>query len=337
MNRWLWSAALAVAFFFACPFPSPAPLIYRPGEGWTYESPGSEGGWARTRAKDQLEVAQEAFDAGNYNLAIKAARRTVRTWPLSDYAPQAQYLLARCHQAKGNDEKAFKEYQALLERYPKFDDYQEVIGRQFEITNAYLNGRWFRLWGYIPLFRSMERTVRMYEQLIKNGPYSPVAPQAQINIGTAREKQSSFFNKTDPFREAVTAYQTAADRYFDNTEIASEAIYKEGRAHFKQARKADYDQSVAGSAITTFGDFVTLFPNDPRVSEARQMIQQLRAEQARGSFVTARFYEKRKRWNGALIYYNEVVLNDPTSPYADPARQKIEEIRDHQTQQTAQR
>jgi outer membrane protein assembly factor BamD len=337
MNRWLWCAILAAVFFFAYPFPSSAPLIYRPGEGWTYESPGSDGGWTRTRAKDQLDVAQEAFTAGNYNLAIKAARRTVRTWPLADYAPQAQYLLARCYQAKGNDQKAFKEYQTLLERYPKFDDYQEVIERQFEITNAYLNGRWFRLWGYIPLFRSMERTVRMYEQLIKNGPYSPVAPQAQLNIGTAREKQSSFFNKTDPFREAVSAYQTAADRYFDNVEVASEAIYKEGRAHFKQARKADYDQSVAGSAITTFGDFVTLFPNDPRVPEARQMIRQLKAEQARGSFVTARFYEKRKRWNGALIYYNEVLLNDPTSPYADSARQKIEEIRDHQAQQTAQR
>ena len=44
-----------------CPYRSPAPLIYRPGEGWTYESVGGAK-WQRTRAKDQLEVAQEAFD-----------------------------------------------------------------------------------------------------------------------------------------------------------------------------------------------------------------------------------------------------------------------------------
>ena len=58
------------------------------------------GKWTRTRAKDQLEVAQEAFDKKNYSLALKAARRTVRTWPLSDYAPQAQDLVARSHEAK---------------------------------------------------------------------------------------------------------------------------------------------------------------------------------------------------------------------------------------------
>src|SRR3954466_4757093 len=91
----------------AFPFRSPAPLIYRPGEGWTYEPVGGEGKWAQTRAKDQLEVAQAAFDKKAYDLALKAARRVVRVWPLSDYAPQAQVLVGRCYEAKGNDEKAF--------------------------------------------------------------------------------------------------------------------------------------------------------------------------------------------------------------------------------------
>ena len=40
----------------------PAPLIYTPGEGWRYEAVGSEGKWQRGRAKEQLDVAQAAFD-----------------------------------------------------------------------------------------------------------------------------------------------------------------------------------------------------------------------------------------------------------------------------------
>jgi outer membrane protein assembly factor BamD len=335
MNRWLWSGTLAAVLLFAFPFESPAPLVYRPGEGWTYEPPGGEGRWTRTRASEQLDVARDAFEAERYGLATKAARRTVRTWPLSDYAPEAQYLLARSYELRGHDERAFKEYQRLLESYPKVENYQEVVERQFEIANQYLEGKWFRLWGYIPLFRSMERTVRMYESVIKNGPYSEFAPQAQLNIGTARENQSSFFNKVDPFREALEAYIKAADRYFENREIASEAVFRAANAYFQQARKADYDQTMAAQAIATFGDFITLYPNDPRVSQAREMITQLRTEQARGSYVTARYYEKRQRWSGALIYYNEVLLKDPNSPYAELARQKIEEIRNQHVQQTA--
>jgi outer membrane protein assembly factor BamD len=337
MNGWSWRVTVVAVALWVFPSECPAPLVYRPGEGWTYEAPGTEGKWTRTRAKDQLEVAETAFADGDYNLALKASQRTVKVWPLSDYAPRAQYLAGRSLEAKHREEKAFKAYQNLLDSYPKVEMYQEVLERQYLIANQYLNGKRFRLWGTIPAFPSMERTVKLYNAVIENGPYSPVAPQAQLNIGAAREKQSSFFNKTDPFREAVTAYLTAADRYFDNREVAAEAVFKAGRAYFKQAKKADYDQSVAAQAIATFTDFLTLFPTDPRAGEAQAMIGELKAEQARGNFVTARFYEKKRRWNGALIYYNEVLVTDPNSPYAGQAKQKIEEIRNRHAQQTAQR
>src|SRR5216684_6823752 len=102
---------LFIAFcLLALPFRSPAPFVYHPGEGWTYEPVGGEGKWRMTRAKDQMDVAQAAFDKKAYGLALKAARRVVRVWPLSDYAPQAQYLVGRCYEAKGKDEKAFGEY-----------------------------------------------------------------------------------------------------------------------------------------------------------------------------------------------------------------------------------
>ncbi len=82
---------LILVCLLAFPFRSPAPLIYRPGEGWSYEPVGGEGTkWQRPRAKEQLAVAQAAFDKKDYALAAKAARRVVKVWPLSDYAPQAQ-------------------------------------------------------------------------------------------------------------------------------------------------------------------------------------------------------------------------------------------------------
>jgi outer membrane protein assembly factor BamD len=336
MNRWCARLALMGVCVLAFPFTSPAPLVYRPGEGWVYESVGG-GKWTRPRAKDQLDVAQSAFDNKDYSTAFKAARRTARVWPLSDYAPKAQYLLGRCYEATHQDERAFREYQKLLEKYPKAENYQEVLRRQFEITNRFLAGQWFKLWGYIPFFPSMDRTARMYETLIKNGPYSEVAPRAQMNIGAAREKQVSFFNRVDPFREAVKAYEKAADRYHDNKEIASEALFKAGYAYYKQAKKAEYDQSVAGQAISTFDDFATLYPDDPRAREAQDLKGALKTEQSRGSFEVARFYEKKKRWQGALIYYNEAYLRDPNSQYAEQAKQRIDAIKKRTEERTAQK
>ncbi len=320
MNRRLTLILLVTACVTLVPFRSPAPLVYTPGEGWTYEPVGAEGKWRRTRAKDQMEVAQAAFDQKDYGLSLKSARYLVKTWPLSDYAPPAQYLVGRSYEAKGNDEKAFKEYQKVIEKYPRSDKVDDVLRRQYEISSRYLGGQWFKLWGYIPIYPSMERTAGMFDTIVKNGPFSEVGPLAQLCIGAARVKQGDY-------PDAVKAFETAADRYNDRPQIASDAIYRSGLAYQKQAKAADYDQSMAGKSIAQFTDFVALYPNDTRVPEAQKIMTDLKVEQARGNLQIAKYYEKRKKWNGALVYYNEVVQYDPNSAFASEARQRIDAIK----------
>ena len=321
MNRRFLCVLLLFCGVMLVPFRSPAPLIYTPGEGWTYEAVG-EGKWQRTRAKDQLIVAQDAFDRKDYGLALKAARRVVKVWPLSDYAPQAQYIAGRCYEQKGQDERAFNSYQKLLEDYPRAVNYDDVLKRQFEIANRFLAGQWFKLWNVVPFFASMDRTAGLFEKIVKNGPYSDIAPVAQLKIGEAREKQANY-------PEAVKAYERAADRYNDRVKIAPDALFKQGMAYYRQALTADYDQNTAAQAISTFTDFMTLYPEDTRVAEAQKIIAGLKLEQARGSFRTAEFYEKYHKWPAAKIYYNNVVyllLSEPNSPYAVRARERIEAI-----------
>jgi outer membrane protein assembly factor BamD len=147
-----------------------------------------------------------------------------------------------------------------------------------------------------------------------------VAPLAQMQFGAAKEKKKLY-------PEAVKAYAAAADRYYDRPEIAADALFKEGMALQKQAKTAEYDQSIAGQAIDTFTDFIALFPDDKRVPEAQAVIDAMRTEQARGSFQTARYYDKRRRIQAALIYYNEVIVKDPNSDYAQQAKERIALIR----------
>jgi outer membrane protein assembly factor BamD len=327
MKRWSVQVVLMVLGVFMLPWNCPAPLIYRAGEGWSYEAVGAEK-WERPRAKDQLTVAQAAFDRKSYRVAIKAANRVVKRWPLSDYAPQAQYLLGRAYEAQKNDERAFSAYQKLLEKYPKIDNYSEVLTRQYEIANRFLNGQWFKLWGCIPFFPSMDKTVEMYEKMVKNAPYGDLAPKAQMNIGAAREKQKDY-------AQAVKAYVTAADRYRDQKPVAADAVFKAGLAYNKQAKEAEYDQSIAGKAISTMTDFIALFPEDPRVSQAQKIIENLRREQALGSYTIARYYEKRGHLNGALVYYNDVLLKDRNSPYANEAQDRINTLKQRLAQKSS--
>jgi outer membrane protein assembly factor BamD len=321
MRGRLFRICILFLALIAFPFRSPAPLIYRQGEGFTYEWPGDDKGkWRRESAREQLQVAQDAFDKKNYRLALKAAKRTVKMRKLSDYAPQAQYLIGRCYEAQHKDEKAFKAYQEVLEKFPKFANYQDVQQRQFDIAVRFLNGQFYRLFGYVPIYRSWDKTAGLFEKVVKNGPYSPVGPQAQMDIGAAREKQKEF-------PQAVKAYERAADRYADQRQVAADATFKAGLAYQKEAKTAEYDQSVSGKAIATFTDFIALYEDDPRVADAHRRINSLRAEEARGSFHIAQYYEKGKRWESARIYYNAAYAIEANSALGIQARQRIEALK----------
>ncbi|HZL13018.1 MAG TPA: outer membrane protein assembly factor BamD [Verrucomicrobiae bacterium] len=323
MSRRFIFLFLLATFVALVPFHSPAPLIYTPGEGWYYETAGTLSHWQRERAKDQLEVAQQAFTDHDYSTALHASHRLLKLWPLSDYAPRAEYLIGRCLEMKGRDELAFKAYENIIQKYPHSGDYEEVLWRQYEIAGRFLNGEWFRLWNTIPFYPSMDETAKLYAKIVGNGPYSDVAPHAQLRIGAAREKAKDY-------PAAVKAYATAADRYQNQPVIAADAMYREGVTLYKQAATAEYDQGTASQAVAAFTDFITFFPDDRRVTNAQKAIVLLKTEQVRGNFEIAQFYEKShilkadQKRRGALVYYNEVLQLDPNSRYAAQARQRVE-------------
>jgi outer membrane protein assembly factor BamD len=321
MNRRLSFLLLVAGCVALFPFRSPAPLIFAPGEGWYYEPAGTTAKWTRTRAKDQLEVAEQAFTNGDYSITLHAAHRVVKVWPLSDYAPRAEFLIGRCLEMQGRDEAAFDAYQNIVKKYPRSDNYGNVLWHQYEIANRFLGGEFFRIfWGYLPLYPSMDETAKMYGKIVDSGPYSDVAPHAQLRVGEAREKQKDY-------EAAVKAYETAADRYHAQPLIAADAMYRTAFCYQKQATTSEYDQGTAAKAIAAYTDFMTFYPDDKRVAAAQKAVVGLKAEQVRGNFGIAQYYEKNKQWTGAVVYYNEVLQMDPNSPYAAQARQRIEVLK----------
>ena len=103
--------------------------------------------------------------------------------------PQRSVSCRALLRGMSKDEKAFNEYQKLLEDYPTSDRYQNAH-RQFEITTRFLNGKRFRIWGLILLYRSMSKPLKCTRDS-SNGPFSDVALKAQMNIGQAMENQKN--------------------------------------------------------------------------------------------------------------------------------------------------
>ncbi len=312
-----------MAFVFLLPAESHALLIWTKGEGWSWEHEGVATG---TNPADQLKIAQDLQAKKQYRNAIPAYRRLINRWPLSSSVQDARFGLAECFSAIGYHYKAFQVYQELITKNPNTTHFDEVLQRQYAIGNLFLAGERQKAWG-IRWFPSLDRCVEVYEQVVKNGPYSDVAPESQFRIGLAYEKQHDYL-------AAVHAYEKLLERY-PKLPIAESAQFQIGWEYKLESARAEYDQYAANQAIAAFTDFLLRYPNSQKVGITQNYLTMLRGEQAQGLFHIGQFYEKNRLYKSALIYYNDVIEKNPESMWAAQAKGKVASLTPLAAEKTA--
>ena len=117
---------------------------------------------------------------------------------------------------------AFKAYNEMVSRWPEHAKRQEIMERQLAIADRFkdekLRYKWKLPWQDtfaipIPRIFTHGRTPELYHQIVTNAPFGPLAPMSQFKMGESHEKAIGFWGGRDRYKEAVAAYQLAADRY----------------------------------------------------------------------------------------------------------------------------
>jgi outer membrane protein assembly factor BamD len=301
---------------FLFPERSPAPIIYREGEGFL---PGElEDIEIKKNAEEQFNLAERYAQAGDYKHAGASYRLVVRRFPRSELAAAAQMKSGDMYERQGDLDRAFNEYQNLVEKYPRSPDFERALEAQYEIGKAYLDGKRVRLYG-VPTLPSMARASEMFAKIIRNAPYSRIAPLAQFGVGQALEKTGSI-------QAAVSAYRQVGSRY-PNSDVADDAMYQIGYVYMQASRETGYDETAAVRAQEAFEDFLLKYPNSEKVVQAQDNLKTLQGRKSADAYNIARFYDKQKNLKAAYVYYNEVLQQQPNSVEADRAKQRMGQIR----------
>lgn len=307
---------LTLLILLAFPYVSPAPIIYREGEGF---SPGDLGDIEIKRnAEEQYKLAERYENAHDYKRAGASYRMVVRRFPRSDVAARAQYQSGRMCEQEGKLQRAFSEYQILVDRYPRSPDFESALEAQYGIGKAYLDGKRVDVFG-VPTLPSMTKAQEMFQKIVTNAPYSRIAPAAQYGIGQALEKSGSI-------SATVNAYQQVVDRY-PNSDVADQAMYQIGYVYLQASRTTGYDQTAAVRAQESFEDFLLRYPKSEKVAQAKDNLRALQARKTSNSYTIAKFYDKQKNYKAAYVYYNDVVQQTPDSPEASLAKHRMDQIR----------
>lgn len=299
-----------------------ADLVWSPQTGWRVEGGALSGlaGADSRNALDQMNKARAAEEAGSKGTAIRAYRAIARKWPNSVYAPEALYRSGKLRVSRHDYTKAFDDFQQVLSRYPNTKRFNEIVGEQYRIASALLDGaRGKMLFGLLPGFKQRDKAIEYFENILVNAPYSDYAPLALMNIARGHQKLGNIENAIDALDRMINSYGQSL--------LAPDAYLKLAQTHATLVDGPFYDQASTKEAITYFTDFMLLFPGDTNIGSAEKGLDGMKNMLAQSKMKIGDFYfYKRSNFRAARVFYNEAITAYPESAIAGRAKKRLVEV-----------
>ena len=312
---------LAPVFFLAPPAALASGLTWTPETGWKVEGgilTGVTGPDGRAALADMNE-ARAHEEKGEIGKAINAYGRVGKKYSNSIYAPEAVFRAATLRFEQRKFTKAFENYQTAVSRYPNTTRFEQIIGEQYTIAAAYLNGARSPLFGIFPGFTNYEKAVQYFETILFNAPYSDYAPLCLMNIAAGHQRLGNT-------EEALYALDRVINNYSGSI-LTPEAYIKLADAYASIVDGPYYDQGATKDALTYYNDFLILYPGDLHAIDAEKGLKDMKRIMAESKIKIADFYfKKRGNFKAARVFYNDAITVFPDSDVALLARKRLVEV-----------
>jgi outer membrane protein assembly factor BamD len=299
-----------------------ADLVWTRQTGWRVEGGALSGlaGAEGRNALDQMNRARTAEDDGSLRTAIKGYQSIAKKYPNSIYAPEALYRSGRLRLQRKEYTKAFDDFQQVLGRYPNTKRFNEIIGEQYRIASALLDGARGRMFfGLLPGFKQRDKAIEFFEHILNNAPYSDYAPLALMNIARGHQKLGNTEDAIDALDRMINNYSQSL--------LAPDAYLKLAQTHASLVDGPYYDQGATKESITYFTDFMLLFPSDTNIATAEKGLDGMKTMLAESKMRMADFYfYKRSNFKAARVFYNEAITAYPESAIAARAKARLVEV-----------
>ena len=266
---------------------------------------------------EQLDFALELYRAKQFEKAVTELKKVIKHYPRAREAAEAQFYLGVIEEEESNFSKAFKNYQTLVEQYPFSERFGEVIQRQYNIGMKLLEGKGRKSF-FQGALGNEALVVEIFRTVIKNSPYGQYAAPAQYNIAIYLQEKGLLQEARDEFEKTINDYP--------ESEWAQTARYQIALSDAKRSSGASYEQKVTKVAIQELEGVLKDNPEAELSNEAKRRIKVLKEKEAQQHFLVAEFYEKRKEYRAARIYYNKIIENYKNTPWAPKALNKIRDI-----------
>ncbi len=267
----------------------------------------------------QIEHIRGLMLEGDYREALAETDLFTQYYADTEYADENQFLRGEILYRWGRYHRAAQEFQQVVTNYPASDLHDEVIQRQYDIGDTLYEEGLDRMDRRFAWFRTqpLRQAIEVYNMVIDNQPFTEAAAEAQYKVGRCHQA-------LDEYIEAAYEYRRVVEDY-SGTEWVPDASHGLVESYYASTLPPAYDQSPSRLTINAIEDFTQRYPGDERVDELEEKRREMRENIAQQRLKTARFYEKRRQFDSAHIYYEILVDEFGDTEAAESAREWLSE------------
>ena len=161
-----------------------------------------------------------------------------------------------------------------------------------------------------------------FESFVADYPSSPNASDALFQMGECYKKMKEYAKAVEAFEKVIKKYPESS--------LGDKARYQIAICSLMASQPSEYEQSSTDRAIKKFKDFIDEAPPEDLAEEAQKAIARLEDKKAKHEYEIAQYYESRRRYDSAVIYYRSVIINYPGTEWAEMAKEDLKKAKEKQ-------
>ncbi len=283
-----------------------------------------QGKWSDERYAPKFSV-QEHYDLACSNLLEEAYAPALNDFLTiiyhfyeSPFYSDSLYYAGVCYFNLKEYDLADRNFSLYLGLSGQLRYFEKVFEYKYLIAEAYRKGAFRHIFGVEKLPKilpSRGSALALYDEAIVAMPGNELAAKALYG-------KSKLLRKKREYQESIDALKTLTRR-FPKHPLGAKAFILISKIYLEESRLESQNPDYLALAQLNIEKMKKSFPGDTQVEIAEKNLLEMQEVYSRSLFETGRFYERKKKFHAASIYYNDAIARYPLTQSAKNAEEKL--------------